>query len=229
MVDLAGVAPLSALTPILAACAVSAWALARGWRGRPRWPFYRPVALLLSWALATALSRGAIQHWILNPARAAIGEEAPYSGGARAWYLVELAVRLSWPFAILAATLAVFRRRRPWWLVGAWAVTAAALCWSYPEVRRELQWHIEAGVASACWTGSAWAVWRWYAGDESAPVAAHTTMMLVLAAQLSVIAVTLWSGAPAEHWTSARVTHGVMYAAVLAYQARKLWGRTDGS
>jgi hypothetical protein len=224
VVSLGGVTPLSPLTLILAACVVLAWALARGWRGRPQWPFYRPVALLLSWALATSIARGAIQHWALNPAREAIGPEAPYSGQGHAWYLAEVAIRLSWPFAIFGATLAVYLRRRPWWLVPAWAVAAAALCWSYPEVRRELQWHLEAGVASACWLASAWAVWRWYAGDESAPVASHTAMILVLAAQLSVLAVTQWSGNPVEHWTSARVTHGVMYAAVLVYQARKFWG-----
>lgn len=224
MVDLAGVAPLSTVTFILAACAASAWALTRGWFGRPRWPFYRPVALLLSWALATSCTRGAIQAWVLQPARAAIGPDAPYAGAERVAYLAELAIRLSWPFALLAAALVVFRRRRPWWLVGAWAVAAAGLCWSYPEVRRELQWRLEAGVASLCWTGSAWTIWRWYSGDESAPVAAHTAMMLILAAQLSVLVLILWSGNPVEHWTGARITHGVMYASVLAYQARKLWG-----
>ncbi|XXY51000.1 hypothetical protein WME91_07630 [Sorangium sp. So ce269] len=217
-------APLSPLTIILAGCVALAWALARGWRGRPRWPFYRPVAALLSWALATSLARGAIQHLVLHPAREAIGPDAPYSGPARAWYLAELAIRLSWPFAILAATLAVFRRHRAWWLVGAWALAAAALCWAYPDIRRGPQWRIEAGIASVCWLGSAWAVWRWYAGDESAPVAAHTAMMLVLAAQSSVLAVTQWSGNPVEHWTGARVTYGVMYAGVLVYQTRKLWG-----
>jgi len=224
VVDLGDVAPLSPLTIILAACVASAWALTRGWRGRPRWPFYRPVALLLSWALATSLARGALQHWILNPARATIGEEVPYTGMARTAYLAEVAIRLSWPFAILAATLVVFRRRRPWWLVAAWAVAAGGLCWSYPEVRREPQWHIEAAVASVCWLWSARTVWCWYSSDDGAPVAAHTAMMLVLAAQLSVLALVLWSGNPVEHWTGARVTHGVMYAGVLAFQLRKLLG-----
>ena len=189
MVDLGGVAPLSPLTLILAACVVLAWAIAQGWRARVRWPFYRPVALLLSWTLATWLARGAIQHWLLQPARGAIGDELPYAGAARLAYFGELALRVSWPFAVVAAALAVFLRRRAWWVLPAWVVVAGALCWAYPELRRRPQALVEAGITTACWLAGAWAMWRSYFRECIDPVASHGGMTWVLAVQLSVAVV----------------------------------------
>ncbi|WP_437310016.1 hypothetical protein [Sorangium sp. So ce388] len=224
MVDLGGVAPLSPLTPILAACVALAWAITRGWWARVRWPFYRPVALLLSWTLATWLARGALQAWVLQPARRAIGEEAPYTGLVLVAYLAEVALRTSWPFVVLAASMAVFLRRRPWWVLPAWAVFAAVLCAAYPELRRGPQALVEAGATTACWLVSAWAMWRAYRVEDIDPVASHGGVTWVLAAQLSVAVVVQWFGSPYADWTIARIAQGGGYLGLLSYQAWKYRG-----
>ncbi len=218
MVDLRGVAPLSPLTPILIACAAVAWAITRGWRRRARWPFYRPVALLLSWACVTALARAALQHWVLNPTREAIGKDQPYEGTARLAYFGELALRHSWPFAILAAAVAVFLRRRAWWALPAWGLSAAGLCAAYPDLGREPQAWVEAGVAAACLIASAWAFRH---GKHVDPVPSHEAMVLIMAAQLAVVVGVQSSGEPHVFWDIARILHGAMYSWLLLYQVRK--------
>ncbi len=221
MVDRRSVAPLSPLTPLLAACVVAAWAITRGWWARVRWPFYRPVALLLTWTLATWLARGALQAWVLSPVREAIGEEAPYEGVARLAYFAEVALRVSWPFAVLAASLAVYMRRRPWWLALAWVAAATALCWAYPELRRRPQALVEAGVTTACWAASAWAMWRSYRVEDIDPVASHGGMTWILGSQLSVALVVQWFGNPYVDWPLARIMQGAGYVGLLCYQAWK--------
>ncbi|XXX79186.1 hypothetical protein WMF30_10470 [Sorangium sp. So ce134] len=218
MVNLAGVAPLSPLTAILIACAVVAWAITRGWRRRARWPFYRAVALLLTWACVTALARGVLQHWVLNPARAAIGPGAPYEGTARLAYFGELALRTTWPFAILAAAFAVFLRRRAWWALPAWWLAAGWLCAAYPDLGRKPQAWAEAGIAAICLVASGWAFRR---GKDVDPVPSHEAMVLIMAAQLAVIVGIQSSGEPHLFWSIARLVHGGMYAWLLWYQVRK--------
>lgn len=218
VVDLAGVSPLSPLTAVLVACAAVAWSITRGWRRRAHWPFYRPVALLLSWACVTALARAALQHWVLNQEREAIGQEAPYEGTARLAYFGELTLRTSWPFAILAAAFAVFLRRRAWWTLPAWLVTAAGLCAAYPELGRKPQAWAEAGIAAVCLAASAWAFRR---GKDIDPVPSHEAMVLIMAAQLAVIAGIQSSGEPHLFWSIARIVHGGIYAWLLWYQVRK--------
>lgn len=221
MVHLAGVAPLSLLTPLLVACAALAWAITLGWRRRPCWPFYMPVALLLTWACVTALARAALQHWILNPTRAAIGDDPPYEGTARLAYFGELAIRTTWPFAILAAAFAVFLRRRAWWTLPAWALTVGGLCAAYPDLGRTPQAWVEAGVAAVCLVVSGWAFKR---GKDIDPVPSHEAMVLIMAAQLGVIVAVHSSGEPHLFWDIARLVQGGMYAWLLWYQVRKFRG-----
>lgn len=228
MVHVPGVPPLSWLTPIITACAALAWALSLGWGGRPRWPFYRPVALLLSWNVVASLARAVLQAGILVPARAALGPEPAYPWPVRAAYVAELALRTLWPFAILAAALAVFLpfelRRRALWALPAGGLAAGALCLAYPDLRRGPQAIVEAALATACWVACAAAVWWSYARARDVWVASHFAMVPVIAAQLAVIVVVQWGGDPHEHWGIARVVQGAGYAGLLGYQAWKLRG-----
>ncbi|WP_438029038.1 hypothetical protein [Sorangium sp. So ce233] len=224
MVDLPGVAPLSPLTIILAACVGLAWALTRGGRGRPRWPFYRPVALLLTWTLATWLARGALQAWILQPTRAALGPELPYDGPARIAYFGELALRISWHFALLAAAVAVFLRRRAWWAAAAWVAVSAVLCWAYPGIRGENQARVEAIIGTIALLGSGWAMWRGYRAAVL-PVPSHGAMGWILATHLAIVVAVEWGQNPRADWSAARLVTGVGFLGLLQYQVRKLRGQ----
>jgi hypothetical protein len=211
--------PISILTLIVAANAIAACALVV----RRRWTGYAPVAALLVWCTTHALGRSAVQAAFLNPARAALGPDAPYYGAALPAYFAEVALRSTWPFAILAACIVVFLRRRPWWLVAAWSVTSLALCVAYPELRREPQALVEAGIASVCWLASVGVAWYGHRRLRRDPPECYVPMALILSAQLAVILLVQWSGRPEQDWSIARLIQGVVYAALLVYQSVNLW------
>lgn len=218
MVDVQSV-PLSPLFAIVAACTVVAWAIARGWWS-PRWPFYRPLAILLSLWCAASIARAAIQHFILHPARLVLGD-APYPWPVRALWIVDLWLVLAWPFAILAACLAVYSRR-PWWpAAAAWLACWATLAALYPELRGRPLLLTEAAIATACWVACARAAWRSFkAGDVW--IASHMSMVPVLGAQLAVLLSVGWWPDPTENWWVARLVHGAGYVVLLWYQLQQI-------
>lgn len=209
--------PISLLTPLVAACATTAW-ITVVYR---RLPSYAPIAYLLTWWTAYTLARAANRIAILAPARAAIGPDAPYSGATLLGYCVEIALRLSWPFAILATCIVVFLRRGAWWVAVPWLTCATALSLAYPALRRRPQSLIEAGIASACWIASVWCVWKGHRRLRIDPPECYVPTALILGAQLAVILVVQWSGQQETEWSIARAVQGVVYAALLLYQAVK--------
>ncbi len=72
-----------------------------------------------------------------------------------------------------------------------------------------------------CWLVCAWSVRRSYYVEDISPVASHGAMTWVLGAQLSVVVVVQWFGAPHEDWTIARIIQGAGYLGLLSYQWRK--------
>jgi hypothetical protein len=211
---------LSLLTPLMAACAVAAWCVVLGRKGlRPR-PEYRPVAWLLTWFTVSNLSRAAIQFWILDPGRNAIGADVPFVDTDRFWFFVEVTVRTAWPFAILATGLVVFLRRSPWAAVVPWAIASAALCWLYPEVRRVEQARVEAWISLVCWTCTVLAGWVGHFRQRISIEWCYAPMVFVLAAHAAVISVVKFGSIAELDWLIARVVQGTVYAGLLAYQ---LW------
>lgn len=218
MVDASGV-PISPLFAIVAASTVLAWAIARGWWS-PQWPFYRPLAILLSWWCTASIVRAAVQSFILHPARLVMGPE-PYPWPARGAFLADVAVRLSWPFAILATCLAVYSRR-PWWpAAAAWLVCSTVIAVAYPELRGPPLLLVEAGIATACWLACAWSAWRSFrAGDVW--IASHMALVPVLGAQVAMLLSVGWWPDPTRDWWIARLVQGVGYMLLLAYQLQQI-------
>jgi hypothetical protein len=217
--------PISYLTPIVAACAVVAWALAFF----RRLPGHLAVGAVLTWWYAYTFLRGAIDVAVLAPERSRIGGLAPFTGTALLWYYAEVALRLTWPFAILAACRRVFQRRSVWWVAPLWALVAACLCWLYPELRRRPQSIVEGLVGFACWSASAWASWHGHRALRVDPPEAYIPFALILGAQLAVIVIVQLAGEQQHDWSIARVIQGVAYSALLCYQAVKLCRPTWGT
>jgi hypothetical protein len=203
------------LSPLMAACAVAAWCVVVSRR-----PLYATVAALLTWLAAGNLIRLLVQYLMLAPAHASLGEEPPYPWPVRGWYFVELAVRASVPFAILAAALVVFLRRRPWLAALGWAAASVYLCAMYPELRRESQARAEAWIGLGCWTTSVFAGWQGHFRRRVDIRECYVPMALVLSVHVAVLLVVQFGGDPQRDWDPARVVQGTVFAALLLYQ---LW------
>lgn len=217
MVDVPGVL-ISPISTIVVACALLAVAIVRGWWS-PMWPHYRPIAAVLLWWLTFSTARAALQHLILRPSRLLIGS-APYPWPMRGAFFLDVAARLSWPFALVAACLVVYARRRPWSALLGWAIVVAAVCRCYPAVRGDALLHVEALISTACWIWCAWLVWRSYDhGDVW--IASHMSLVPILGAQLGVIVSVAW-GHPIADWGIARLVQGAGYVLLLTYQVRQI-------
>lgn len=213
--------PLSLLFPLVFACAALAWGVVK----RRRALGYTPLAALLTWWVAYTLVR-AVNRWaILAPTRERIGD-APYEGAALGSYYIELALRLSWPFAILAACIVIFLARRAWWTAVAWVVAAVGLCWAYPDLRRRPQSLVEACIASACWVAAVGCAVYGHRKLRVDPPECYVPIAIILGAQLAVIAIVQWGGHQDTEWSIARGIQGAMYSILLTYQAVMVWKPT---
>lgn len=203
------------MSPLIAACAVTAWCVVIARRS-----LYTPVAVLLTWFTASNLIRVLVQHFMLVPARAALGAEPPYPWPMRGWYFVELAMRTAAPFAVIAAALFVFLRRSPWPAVVGWVAASAYLCAMYPELRRVPQARAEAWIGLACWTTSVGAGWLGHFRRRVDIRECYVPMALVLATDAAILFVVQFGRYPERDWGPARVAQGTVFAALLLYQ---LW------
>lgn len=211
----------------MAACAVAAWCVVLGRRGLNGRPGYKTIAWLLTWFTASNLLRAFVQVQILDPARAAIGPDAPYSWPVRGWYLFELAMRTAWPFAILATALVVLLRRGPWPAALGWAFSATALCVAYPALRRVPQAQLEGWIALGCWTLTVLAGWYGHFRHRMSREECYAPLVFIVAAQAAVILVVKFGSYPEQDWMIARVLQGTAYAGLLAYQLWILGERTS--
>jgi hypothetical protein len=211
---------LSILTPIVAACAVTAWILVRR-----RWPAYRPVALALTCVVGADLLRAALQEMVLRPARASLGD-APYQWPVAGAYHLEQALQLSLPLTLVLAATAVFARRPAWVaVIGAWGALSAGFAVAYPWLRLERRDTAHAMVHTGALLLIAalgarslreywhrvehWRAWHWAIG-------------YLLAIEVGVAVSVTWWDAPGLHWEIARRIQQVAYAGLLAYQCWRL-------
>jgi hypothetical protein len=205
----------------LCICVIVAWCIAFGWLTRASWPFYRPVA----WLLTVGLFADALR-WVRVAAGFAAGER-PYTGVARALYHVEQALWTSWPFALVVAALVVFARR-PWWpAVAAWCACVAGLALAYPWLRQARLGVAYAAVTAACAAVVLWPVVLWLAvahRRRGEAFIAHHAALLILA-PLSALAAVVLAIMPWHPlwWMPARAVYAVMFVALGAYQARQMW------
>jgi hypothetical protein len=197
------------LLALVCASALLAWALARGWLTRGMWPFYRPVALLLTWTSAADMLRLPLQ---LPPTI------DPYTGTARATFHVDQALLLSWPAALIAASFVIFLRRPPWLVAAGWALGSLAFATAYPWLRDGNLFAAYAAFSLATCV-AIWAIALSRLGE--AWIQHHVSLLLIMAGE-AIANVAYLVGDPVRNWNVARAAHTTAFGILLCYQIAQI-------
>lgn len=182
----------------------------------------RPILWLLLGGLAIDLSRRGIRVRVLEPA-AKLAGGAPLEGSARAAGHLSQGLFMGWGAGILAVILRVFGRV-PWWLAGAWWLSAWAYAVvSYPALREAalgrfyLWWTISVVVLS----GLCVARFFWMRGH---PRQEHVATLWVLAVESSLMFGPYLDSDVFETWWTAKIAYAAMYSVlILVLAGGLLW------
>ena len=199
--------------------ALLGWVLARGVLTRSMWPFYVPLAAILTWLPVHDASRLALRQVFL-PAI------VPYSGLARAAFHIDQALLLSWPAALIASAVVIFLRRPAWPVAVGWLATASTLAVLYPTLRDGqllttyavvslLSCAVVCGIALARF-GEAWIQ--------------HQASLLLITSGEAIANVAYLFGDPVRDWDMAQTAHATSFGLVLCYQAAQIvryWRRRE--
>lgn len=212
----------TSLTPIsilIAICAILAWALARGWLTRSLWPFYRPVALVLSWGLVADIARACMQAAVLQPARAALGPDLPYPWLARLAFHFEQALMVSWPLALLAGAVVIFLRRSPRPIAGSWGALSVVLALAYPWLRHERLYVAYVILSLGCCVAIARIAMQHVRSE--AWLQHHVALLVLTLGEAGAHGAYLL-GEPVRDWGIARVSYATALAYVACYQIAQM-------
>ena len=189
---------------------------------------HRPVAAFLAGAVATDLTRLALQEWIIRPAREALlaaGIEpatVPLTGWPRVAFHLDSALFLSWFAALAALSLWVFLRRRPWPVAIVHGLAVTALVLSYPTIRYDtlLQFYLAAQLATLTVGLGALGPWLGRASPRLPQVVTSCILMVDLA---GIVAGPWRFGLFGAAWSFAQVMYSALYAVLIVVQTGALW------
>src|SRR4051812_3600237 len=119
------------------------------WVTAKKYPEHRPIALLLSFGLASDVLRQALQWWVLGPAYAEL-HGAPATGWLRVLVHMEQSLFVAWPISLAAVPFKRFLRKPIWWLGLAYLAFELGLVLSYPAVRGQSLQRVYLGWQLAC-------------------------------------------------------------------------------
>jgi hypothetical protein len=193
-----------------------AWALAVKRRE------HRPIAVLFSLGLGGELAIQAYDATVLEPLRAGLGVDVPWTGWARAAALLSHAIVLTWPAALVGAALVVFAGRRPWPAVVGWVLAVALFAVTHPiagdgTLAAALTAAQAVSVAAAAAVCLTWLLWR----TTPAMSAQYTLLMIVIAESISLLGA--WRVDLFGAWPVSQVAYLVMFGSVALVQGRFLW------
>lgn len=215
------------MTSLLAfAYILSGTVMVLAWVVAHREPAHRLIAVLFTAALGSDLARRALRVLVLTPARARGGGE-PFTGIARVACDLDNALFLSWPASLVAVSLWIFARRRPWPALAAWGAAVIALGLLYPATRGVLlqRCYLGADLAAVAVGIGSIAIWI---RRRAWPELRHRSVMLVLAAECATL-IGPWRVGPFARWDLAQVMYAALYAVLVVLHGGAAWRRPSHS
>jgi hypothetical protein len=187
---------------------------------------HRPIALFLCFTVVADGIACALQELVLMPARLSLGPGVPFTGSVRIAFHASQAMFLSWPAGLAAVALVTLGRRRPWVPFAVWAATMAALVATYPEVRGAVlqRWYlaIELGALAVGTRYAAGWLRRVASRNEPAMSSAESLAglcaLVLVAIDMTGVAVGAWRGNIYTDWHLSQVSYAVEYAALIVLQ-----------
>jgi hypothetical protein len=213
---------------IIAILIMMAVAAALAWSVTARRPEHRPLALLLSTALAGQLAQLAWDAGVLAPLRASLGVQSPWTGWARVAGLVADALWLIEPAALVAAALVVFAGRKPWPAVTGWACAVAALAILHAIAADGSLARVLTAVQVFSVVVSALLGVVWYRRTTKPGSSEHYALGMIVTTEL-VSLLGAWRIGPFEHWQVSQVLYLSLFGMLIVSQGRYLWSSPQPS
>jgi hypothetical protein len=213
---------------VIAFVAVLVAAVAMAWTLASRRPEHRPVALLLSAGLVIEALRFVLDAAVLAPLRASLGVGVPWTGWARVAGVVEDALTLIGPAALVAAVLAVFTSRKPWMAAVGWALAFAFFVLMHPIAGDGSQARALLAVQALSSVLCAGIVAAWYGKASNRPQSEHLALALVVAAEV-VSLLGAWTHGPFEHWPLSQMLYLTLFGVLVLVQGRQVWTSVQAS
>ncbi|MFT3765461.1 MAG: hypothetical protein QM820_08105 [Minicystis sp.] len=192
-----------------------------GARGRAE---HRPFALFLGAMAIAAAVRWVLLTWWVVPFQATF-PDVPLTGGALLAAHADTALFLAWPAGIAATAVAVYLRRRPWIVAGAWAVAAIAIAAAYPSTRGDVLRRCYLAAELVALAVSFGAIGTWARLRESVTLTRACVLLLVLFEMSTLLGP--WLGDPFSTWWKAQILYAMLYGGLIAIQGGSLWLRSS--
>lgn len=201
---------------LMAGAAVLAWVLTL------RRPEHRPVAMLLTAGLVLDVGLGVLGQTVVAPIRASLGVAVPWTGWAEAVAVLYNAVALAWPFALLAASLAVFTRRSPWFAFAGWGLAVALFAVLHPIAGDGSQARfLTFGELFPALVSAVLVVFAYRSARRPASSAEFALAVIVAAEVVSLLGA--WRVGLFQGWPVTQGLYMVVYATLVIAQGRFLW------
>lgn len=190
-------------------------------RGRPE---HRPVALFLGGMTVAAAARWVLLTWWVVPFQATF-PDAPLTGGALIAAHVDTALWLAWPAGLAAMAIAVYLRRRPWVVLGAWVVATGAIMAAYPATRGDTLRRCYLAALLLSLVASFGSIGTWARKRESMTLPRACVLLVVLFETSTLFGP--WLGDPFATWWKAQILYAMLYGGLIALQGGSLWLRSS--
>jgi hypothetical protein len=213
---------MNALAIALAIVAAMAWVLASRRRE------HRPVAVLLSFGLAGDLLVRALVVAIIAPLRDALGVDVPWTGWAWGAALLIHAIELMWPAALVATSLVVFARRKPWAAIIGWACAVATFAVVHPIAGDGSLARAFTAVQVLSVSTSVALCLMWLRRRTTPATSAQYALMMIVIAEL-VSLLGAWRVGLFDGWLISQGLYLLMLGIIALVQGRFLWNSPQSS
>ncbi len=182
---------------------------------------HRPVAIFLIGMTLANAARWALRTFVILPAQA-LAPGAPLHGLSRAAGHFDQALFFAWPAGIVALTIAVFSRRRPWPVAIPWALMVAALVLTYPEIRGTATrpFYLAAELAALLVAIGLIVQWAWRREAMTCP---RLSTLFIVGIDCGTL-LGPYRTNPFATWDLAQAMYAVLYVVLIVIQGGVAWG-----
>jgi hypothetical protein len=189
-----------------------------------RRPEHRPVAAFLCGMAIAAALRWVLLTWWVVPFQASF-PDAPLTGSALLAAHLDTALWFAWPAGLAGSAVAVFLKRRPWIVAGAWVVATAAVAVAYPATRGDALRRVYLAALLLSLVVSYGAIGMWARKRESVTLPRTSVLLIVLFETSTLFGP--WLGDPFATWWKAQILYSMLYGSLIALQGGALWLHTS--